>query len=142
MEGRERVWALWRERFAWLLPHYLVYGFVAGIVKLDDAGLWLVARGGGASKALGRAILAFAPWLMKALSIVGTAAMFLVGGGILVHGIPGMEGFIHHLTDPAGKTGGLLLSMLADGLVGMVAGAIVLAVVAGYQKVRRGATTR
>ena len=119
-----------------------VYGFVAGIVKLDDAGLWLVAREGGAAKAFGRAILAFAPWLMKALSIVGTAAMFLVGGGILVHGIPGMEGWIHHLTDAAGKTGGLLLSMLADGLVGIVAGAIVLALVAGYRKLRGGAASR
>jgi predicted DNA repair protein MutK len=113
-----------------------VYGFVAGIVKLDDAGLWLVAREGGASKAIGRAILAFAPWLMKTLSVVGTAAMFLVGGGILVHGIPGMEGFIHHLTDAAGKTGGLLLSMLADGVVGVVAGGIVVALVAGYRKMR------
>ena len=113
-----------------------VYGFVAGIVKLDDAGLWLVARGSGAAKAIGRGILAFAPWLMKALSILGTAAMFLVGGSILVHGIPGFEGFIHHLTDAAGKTGGFLLSMLADGVVGVVAGGIVVALVAGYRKVR------
>ena len=116
-----------------------VYGFVAGIVKLDDAGLWLVSRASSASKAIGRAILAFAPWLMKALSILGTAAMFLVGGGILVHGTPGVEGFIHHLTEGAGKTGGLLLSMLVDGLVGIVAGGLVLALVTGYRKVRGSA---
>jgi hypothetical protein len=113
-----------------------VYGFVAGIVKLDDAGLWLVSREAGASKALGRGIIAFAPWLMKALSVVGTAAMFLVGGGILVHGTPGVEGFIHHLTDAAGKTGALLLSMLMDGVVGVAAGGVVVAVVAGYRKMR------
>jgi predicted DNA repair protein MutK len=113
-----------------------VYGLVAGIVKLDDAGLWFVSREGGASKALGRGILAFAPWLMKALSVFGTAAMFLVGGGILVHGIPGVEGFIHLLNESAGKTGGLLLAMLTDGVVGVIAGGVVLALVTGYRKVR------
>ena len=113
-----------------------VYGLVAGIVKLDNAGLWLLSREGGASKALGRGIIAFAPWLMKALSIFGTAAMFLVGGGILVHGVPGFEGFIHHLLEGAGKTGELLLAMLVDGVVGVVAGGIVVALVTGYRKVR------
>jgi uncharacterized protein len=113
-----------------------VYGFVAGIVKLDDAGLWLLSREGGASRAIGRGILALAPWLMKALSVFGTAAMFLVGGGILAHGTPGIEGFIHELTDTAGKTGGLLLSMLADGVLGVIAGGLVLALVTGYRKVR------
>jgi predicted DNA repair protein MutK len=116
-----------------------VYGLVAGIVKLDDAGLWLVGRESAAAKALGRGILAFAPWLMKALSVFGTAAMFLVGGGILVHGTPGVEGFIHHLSEGAGQAGGLLLAMLADGLVGVVAGGIVVAVVAGYRKARGAA---
>ena len=113
-----------------------VYGFVAGIVKLDDAGLWLVARGNGASKAIGRGILIFAPWLMKALSILGTAAMFLVGGGILVHGIPGLEGFVRPLTATAGKAGSLLLKMLADGVVGVFAGGIVLALVSGYRRIQ------
>jgi predicted DNA repair protein MutK len=113
-----------------------VYGLVAGIVKFDDLGLWLVAREGGASRALGRGILAFAPWLMKALSVLGTAAMFLVGGGILVHGIPGIEGFLHLLRETGGKTSGLLLAMLADGVFGVVAGAVVLALVTGYRKLR------
>ena len=112
-----------------------VYGFVAAIVKLDDAGLWMVRRGGG-TQALGRAIIAFTPWLMKALSILGTAAMFLVGGGILVHGIPGMEGFIHHLLEGAGKTGEMLLGIATDGVVGIIAGAIVLALVAAWRKMR------
>ena len=115
-----------------------VYGFVAGIVKLDDAGLWLVKRGSGAARAIGRGILIFAPWLMKALSILGTAAMFLVGGGILVHGIPGFEDYLHHFTEAAGKTWGFLLSLLADGLVGVIAGGIVLALVTGFKKIRGG----
>jgi uncharacterized protein len=113
-----------------------VYGLVAGIVKLDDAGLWLLAREGGASRAIGRGIIAFAPWLMKALSVFGTAAMFLVGGGILVHGIPGVEGFIQMLNEGAGKTGGLLLAMMADGVAGVIAGAVVLGLVTGFRKVR------
>src|SRR5690606_41716533 len=68
-----------------------VYGFVAGIVKLDDLGLWLSRGASAAGQALGRGILRAAPWLMKALSVAGTAAMFLVGGGILVHGVPGQH---------------------------------------------------
>ena len=72
-----------------------VYGLVGGIVKLDDAGLWLSRRASAAAQGLGRAILALAPWLMKGLSVAGTAAMFLVGGGIIVHGVPAL----HHLLD-------------------------------------------
>jgi predicted DNA repair protein MutK len=114
-----------------------VYGLVAGIVKLDDAGLWLLARASGAARALGRGILLLAPWLMKALSVFGTAAMFLVGGGILVHGIPGIEGFIHLVTEGAGRTGGLLLAMVADGVLGVAAGGAVLAGVTVIGKLRR-----
>src|SRR5690606_11840572 len=69
----------------------LVYGLVAGIVKLDDVGLWMCRKSGAVVSALGRGIVAAAPWLMKALSVVGTAAMFLVGGGIFVHGIGALE---------------------------------------------------
>ena len=73
-----------------------VYGFVAGIVKLDDAGLHLSRSAGadawaGFKRALGGGILRAAPWLMKALSVAGTAAMFLVGGGILTHGVPALH---------------------------------------------------
>ena len=95
-----------------------VYGLVAGIVKLDDAGLYLSKRVGTA-RALGEFILALAPWLMKGLSVAGTAAMFLVGGSILVHGIPPL----HHLVESAG----MLASLAFDGIAGIVAGAIVLA---------------
>ncbi len=116
-----------------------VYGLVAGIVKLDDAGLHLSNRPGESGttrmlRALGALILRVAPWLMKALSIAGTAAMFLVGGGILVHGIPALHHAIEHLTQ--GMTGALatLGSVLADGIAGIVAGAIALAVVTIAQR--------
>ena len=73
-----------------------VYGLVGGIVKLDDAGLHLSRSGSSATQAFGRGLLAFAPWLMKALSVLGTAAMFLVGGGILLHGVPALGHAVEH----------------------------------------------
>ena len=123
-----------------------VYGLVAAIVKLDDAGVLLLSRAGDgpaarASRALGRGILWFAPWLMKALSVAGTAAMFLVGGGILVHGIPALEHWIHAITgQPEGiSTMQAILSgivpALAAAAVGMVAGAIVVAAAGLVRKV-------
>jgi predicted DNA repair protein MutK len=80
-----------------------VYGLVAAIVKMDDAGAWLVARGGSAQAALGRLLLLAAPKLMKALTVIGTAAMFLVGGGILMHGLPGGHALTHAVE--AGRAG-------------------------------------
>ncbi|KAB7781262.1 DUF808 domain-containing protein [Xanthomonas sp. LMG 12459] len=110
-----------------------VYGLVAGIVKLDDLGLYL-SRKGAAAATIGRGILWLAPWLMRTLSIAGTAAMFLVGGGILVHSI----GPLHHAIEGIAPTGGLGSLVLAVGnaVVGIVAGAVVLAVVLGIKKVR------
>lgn len=113
-----------------------VYGLVAAIVKLDDAGLWLTRRAAGAAQALGRAILAAAPWLMKLLSIAGTAAMFLVGGGILVHGWPALHHAIEALVPVGGGLLAAVLPTLLDALVGVVAGAVVLAVVTGVQRLR------
>jgi predicted DNA repair protein MutK len=115
-----------------------VYGLVAGIVKLDDAGLYLCKAddGGGwgrLQRSVGRATLAAAPYLMKGLSIAGTAAMFLVGGGILVHGIPGGQVFVHELADRMSGLpviGGLLKALallLLSALAGVAAGAIALA---------------
>lgn len=110
-----------------------VYGLVAGIVKLDDLGLYL-SRKGAAAATIGRGILWLAPWLMRTLSVAGTAAMFLVGGGILVHSI----GPLHHAIEGIAPSGGLGSLVLAVGnaVVGIVAGALVLAVVLGMQKVR------
>ena len=115
-----------------------VYGLVAGIVKLDDLGLWLSQRTGSATQALGRGILAAAPWLMKTLAVVGTAAMFLVGGGILVHGVPAVTHAIQGLIAGAPGLAQVLLSTLADGLVGVAAGGVVVAVVMLFQRLRGG----
>jgi predicted DNA repair protein MutK len=115
-----------------------VYGFVAGIVKLDDVGLHLHRAAGDSvpartQRALGRAILAAAPYLMKGLSIAGTAAMFLVGGGILSHGVPPLHHAIEALAKGAGAAGAIV-PLLADAMVGIVAGAAVLAVIAAIRK--------
>ncbi len=112
-----------------------VYGLVAGIVKLDDLGLALVRTGKGPLENIGNGILAFAPRLMKTLSIVGTAAMFMVGGGILLHGLPFAHDFLHHAEEamhgvPAiGAVLGAATPSVAGLLAGIVAGALVLALV-------------
>ncbi len=119
-----------------------VYGLVAGIVKLDDAGLAL-AGGQGFQRWLGLRLLAFAPWLMKALGVLGTAAMFLVGGGILVHGLHPVEHVVEDAVAwggslPAvGVVTGALVHPLAAALVGIVAGGVVVGLVSLVQKLRR-----
>jgi len=114
-----------------------VYGLVAGIVKLDDLGLALSRKPGSAR--LGRSILWGAPYLMKVLSIAGTIAMFLVGGGILVHAIPGVSEWPHRLHEAAGPLG-FLAAPLVNGLAGVAAGGLVVAVVTlGGRLFKRGA---
>ncbi|MDQ0739454.1 DUF808 domain-containing protein [Pseudomonas sp. W4I3] len=105
-----------------------VYGLVAGIVKLDDLGLWLVQKPGQVARSIGGAILRAAPYMMKSLSVIGTAAMFLVGGGILTHGVP----VVHHWIESVSQSmGGLawLVPTLLNAVAGIIAGAVVLAVV-------------
>lgn len=114
-----------------------VYGLVAGIVKLDDAGLHLARQPVAWKQAIGRGVLAFAPWLMKALSVVGTAAMFLVGGGILLHGIPAIGHALEHATEGLGWASGIINS-LAGGVAGFIAGAVVVLVVQLFQRIRGG----
>lgn len=117
-----------------------VYGFVAGIVKLDDGGLYLSRQTGDGffrkfQVALGRGILRAAPWMMKSLSVIGTAAMFMVGGGILTHGTPGAHDIIHHAAVAVGPVAGALLPTLIDATTGVIAGALVLGVVMAASKV-------
>ena len=118
-----------------------VYGFVALIVKIDDIGLYLTEQAANFKQRIGRGLLAFAPILMKTLSVVGTAAMFLVGGGIINHAIP----FVHHFTEDTveyvqdiptmGSIVGSVTPMLMNLVVGILAGILVVIVVALVQKV-------
>ncbi|VVQ37876.1 DUF808 domain-containing protein [Pseudomonas fluorescens] len=111
-----------------------VYGLVAGIVKLDDLGLWLTQKPGQFAKKVGSAILSAAPYMMKTLSVVGTAAMFLVGGGILTHGVPVIHHWIEGVGAAAGSVG-FAVPMLLNGVAGIIAGAVVLAVVSVVGKI-------
>ena len=119
-----------------------VYGLVAGIVKLDDLGLYLAKKADAFLQKMGAAILWAAPFLMKTLSILGTAAMFLVGGGILTHGIP----WLHHQSEQmneylktmgeAGAAFSVIAPSLINGICGIIAGIIVLGIVTGFKKLR------
>ncbi|GAA3938571.1 DUF808 domain-containing protein [Litoribacillus peritrichatus] len=125
-----------------------VYGLVAGIVKLDDAGLYLVNKAQAASEksvvtklqeSIGFGVLAFAPFLMKSLSVLGTLAMFMVGGGILVHGIPGGEAWLHHAaesmmgslasSESVISIGSMVVQTVGTAIFGVLAGALTLILV-------------
>ncbi len=112
-----------------------VYGLVAGIVKIDDLGLHLLKKTSNAAKTTGRLLLAAAPKLMKFLSVAGTIAMFLVGGGILVHGVPALH---HGVTDLSHLTGmfSSLTGALLNGLIGLLAGGLVVGILMLFQKLR------
>jgi predicted DNA repair protein MutK len=125
-----------------------VYGFVALIVKLDDMGLYLVenaseGKRGSLNRLIGNGLLAFAPRLMKLLTIVGTIAMFLVGGSILAHGIPDMHHGVENIVKSietlptVGKTLGWLTPLLMDAIVGIVAGGIVMGIVGVIMKLAK-----
>ncbi|ELV8696041.1 DUF808 domain-containing protein [Vibrio fluvialis] len=117
-----------------------VYGLVAGIVKLDDLGFYLErkSKGEGLRARLGSGLVSFAPKLMKGLTVVGTAAMFLVGGGIVVHNVP----VIHHWIEPVLmdlpnlSLVSSLVPALLNGLIGVVAGLVIVAVMEVVHKVR------
>jgi predicted DNA repair protein MutK len=118
-----------------------VYGLVAGIVKLDDGGLALSRAAGdggwaGFKRAFGRGILAAAPWLMKTLSVAGTVAMFLVGGGILLHGVPAAHHRVESLLHGAGGLVATIGATLADAVAGVIAGAMALLAVTLIQRMR------
>ena len=118
-----------------------VYGVVAGVVKLDDLGLYLKNSANNASRTVGRGIIRGVPYLMKALSFFGTAALFLVGGGIITHGIPGLEGTIHHIGELAHGISGIgnvlevITPIALDMVVGLITGTLVLALISLYRKI-------
>ncbi len=113
-----------------------VYGIVAGIVKMDDVGAWLLQKGSGLAKCVGTGLLLAAPKLMHLLTVLGTAAMFLVGGSILVHGVPPLAHVIEHWAELAGPASSIV-AMLLDALVGILGGALALLGVQGFGAVRK-----
>lgn len=106
-----------------------VYGLVAGIVKLDDAGLYLAKKTSVLAQNTGQALLWLAPRMMKTLAVVGTIAMFLVGGGILTHGIPAVYQAIHQLAETLSGVPAVIVTTLGDGVFGLLAGAVLVAVI-------------
>lgn len=116
-----------------------VYGLVGIIVKLDDMGYWLAERQGALAQVMGKGLLVLAPWLMKILSVVGTLAMFLVGGGIVVHGITPLHHAIEHFAAGQHALMQMLIPFVANLLLGFVIGAVVVAVVKGVTHLRGAA---
>ncbi|WP_150911038.1 DUF808 domain-containing protein [Marinobacter halotolerans] len=112
----------------------VVYGLVAGIVKLDDIGLYLSQQASASARKLGEGIVWVAPYLMKGLSILGTIAMFLVGGGILVHGVPPVYEAVNQFAAGIGGVAGALAPTLANGVIGLLAGGLLVAVLTPLMK--------
>lgn len=115
-----------------------VYGLVGLIVKLDDMGYWLAEKRSVLAQAVGKGLLVTAPWLMKALSIVGTLAMFLVGGGIVVHGIAPLHHAIDHFAQQQNGLIALTLPMLINLVLGFIIGSVVVGLVKTVANVRGG----
>ncbi|MEH6357037.1 MAG: DUF808 domain-containing protein [Marinobacter sp.] len=105
-----------------------VYGLVAGIVKLDDGGLYLTKKDSALAQKLGHGILWFAPYMMKTLSVLGTIAMFLVGGGILTHGFSAIGHGIESVAEGLGDMAASVVPIVANGVFGLIAGLLLVAV--------------
>ena len=110
----------------------VVYGVVAIIVKLDDMGLWLMQKDSTFLQALGRGMISFMPKLMSALAVIGTVAMFLVGGGIFTHNWPWLHSLVVSLVGDS-----FIVLTLADLVVGMIVGLVVYLVVSSFMKLQR-----
>lgn len=113
-----------------------VYGLVGVIVKIDDLGYWLAEKSSALMQALGKGLLIIAPWLMKALSIVGTLAMFLVGGGIVVHGIAPLHHAIEHFAGQQSAVVAMILPTVLNLMLGFIIGGIVVLGVKAVAKMR------
>ncbi len=120
-----------------------VYGLVAVIVKIDDAGLYLSKKSGSFTQSVGRGLLTLAPYLMKALSVIGTVAMFLVGGGILTHGFHLLSEWISEAASSTALIPGIgtvvsaVIPTLLNGVIGIIAGMVVVAVVTLFGKLKK-----
>ena len=122
-----------------------VYGVVGGIVKLDDGGLYLSKKTGDGAwprfqRSFGRGVLSAAPYMMKSLTVIGTAAMFMVGGGILTHGVPPLHHWVEGVAQGSTQWLGVvsvIVPTLLNAVAGIIAGAVVLAVVSAASKVWR-----
>ena len=120
-----------------------VYGVVGGIVKLDDGGLYLSKKTGDGTwprfqRSFGRGVLNAAPYMMKSLTVIGTAAMFMVGGGILTHGVPPLHHWVEGVAQGSAQWLGVVSAIvptLLNAVAGIIAGAVVLAVVSAASKV-------
>lgn len=113
-----------------------VYGLVGLIVRLDDMGYWLVERTSALARATGKGLLTLAPWLMKSLSVIGTLAMFLVGGGILVHGIAPLAHAIEGFAAQGGALMASVLPVLINLVLGFIVGGVVVMIVNGINRLR------
>lgn len=113
-----------------------VYGLVGVIVKIDDLGYWLAEKSSALMQALGKGLLIIAPRLMKALSIVGTLAMFLVGGGIVVHGIAPLHHAIEHIAGQQSAVVAMILPTVLNLILGFIIGGIVVLGVKAVAKMR------
>jgi len=113
-----------------------VYGIVGVIVKLDDMGYWLADKRSALARGVGKGLLVTAPWLMKALSVLGTIAMFLVGGGIVVHGVAPLHHAIEHWAQGLGGVGAAVMPTVLNLVLGFIIGAVVLAAVSLIGRLR------
>lgn len=118
-----------------------VYGVVACIVRMDDVGNWLMRKSSAMLQRLGRGIIAFTPWLMRGLTLVGTAAMFLVGGSLLVHGMAPIEHWVENSVVPQGGAVAMIAPHLVHVAVGAVVGGVIVCLVHLWQRLRGNAAT-
>ncbi len=121
-----------------LLMTLVVYGFVAIIIKLDDLGVWLQHKQDAVARKIGNFILSLAPWLMRLLSIAGTAAMFIVGGGILAHGVTVAADALTELENALGGVTSTFVSIIVTAFLGIIAGGAVFLGVQGFNKIYKG----